>query len=309
MFEQLTIKDIDQEWAWSQLVGRMISVGKKHKYCSPLRSDNSPGVWFEYHNDILLIIDFGDKPNSHINCVTAWSRIKGIHWRKALREIYERQGVRVKREVKEKVKEKEECIIEVTPCWNKEHTAYWKKRFLKKPLNVEGVCAFTISKSGRTRTYLCADIVFAYTCNEKIKLYFPERTKSKRFLGNQTKNDLWFFDKGSNVLIVSKSHKDALVINDNCEFNVTHIQGENYGHPDRYVLDQWIEKHDVIILWMDADRAGKEGAERLKKLINSDKVFLIYTPSDIDCKDADDVLVKYGKKFLSELINTLVNSF
>ena len=95
MFEQITIQDIDQEWAWSQLVGRSISIGKRHKYCSPLRPDNKPGIWFEYHNSILLIIDFSDRSNSHINCVTAWSRLKGIHWKKALREIYEKQGVRV----------------------------------------------------------------------------------------------------------------------------------------------------------------------------------------------------------------------
>lgn len=305
MFEQITIDSIDQEWAWSQLVGRTISVGKRHKYCSPLRPDSKPGVWFEYHNSILLIVDFSDKGNSHINCITAWSRVKGIHWRKALYEIYEKQGVRIVKRVETKEVKKESNEIKITPCWDKEHKEYWKKRFLSKPENVFGVCAFTMVSEKSSRTYMCDSLCFAYLCNNKYKLYFPSGKKTKKFLGNQTRNDVWFIDKGSNVLIVSKSHKDALVISDNCEYNITHVQGENFGHPDKEITDMWIEKHDVVFIWMDCDRAGVDGAERLQKKIGSDKTRLIFTPEELECKDADDIVVKHGKQRLKEVLKNL----
>lgn len=306
MFQQITLQDIDQEWAWSQLVGRSISVGKRFKYCSPLRSDSKPGVWFEWSEDRLLIVDFADKSNSGITCVTAWSRIKGIHWKKALQEIYEKQGVRVIKRVEIKEVKKESKEIQITPCWDKEHKDYWKKRGLTKPENVFGVCAFTIISEKSTRTYMCDTLCFAYLCNTKYKLYFPFEKKTKKFLGNQTKNDLWLFNKDSKILIVSKSHKDALVIQDNCDYDVTHVQGENFGHPDKCVTNQWIEKYDKIFIWMDADRAGKEGANRLQKHIESEKVFLIFTPEELECKDADDIVVKHGRQKLKETIKKLI---
>lgn len=267
MFEQITIQDIDQEWAWSQLVGRSISVGKRHKYCSPLRPDSKPGVWFEYHNSALLIIDFSDKGNSHINCVTAWSRLKGIHWRKALREIYDKQGVRVVRQVKDKVKEVEK-IITISECWEQRHQEYWDKRG-GRPDFVKGVQAFTIHGE-RTTTILLDELCFSYVYVEgKCKLYFPERGKDKqRFISNLKPQDV-FLKYVDETLLISKAHKDYSELLRVWDHSLTHVQCENCWHE---MVDKW-KVFEVKYIYMDADRAGLKNGLELAKQINGKVLF------------------------------------
>lgn len=267
MFEQITIDSIDQEWAWSQLVGRSISVGKRHKYCSPLRPDSKPGVWFEYHNSILLIVDFSDKPNSHINCVTAWSRVKGIHWRKALYEIYEKQGVRVIKQVKDKVKEVEK-IITFTECWTKQHEKYWSVRG-GKPDFVKGVSSYTIH-GVNTRTWLVEELCFAYLYVEgKCKLYFPNRSKDEqRFISNLKPQDV-FLRYIDETLLISKAAKDYSELLRVWEHSLTHVQCENCWHD---MVDKW-KVFEEKYIYMDADRAGIKNGLELAKQIDGKVLF------------------------------------
>lgn len=261
MFEQITIQDIDQEWAWSQLVGRSISVGKRHKYCSPLRPDSKPGVWFEYHNSILLIIDFSDKGNSHINCVTAWSRLKGIHWRKALREIYDKQGVRVIRQIKDKVKEVEK-IITISECWEQRHQEYWDKRG-GRPDFVKGVQAYTIHGE-RTRTWLVDELCFAYKYSEgKYKIYFPLRSKDEqRFISNLKEDDV-YLNYVDEHLLIGKAAKDYSSLLKVWEHSLTHVQCENCW---QRMISIW-KPFQTKLIFFDNDKAGiKNGFELAKQL-------------------------------------------
>lgn len=299
MFEQITIKDIDQEWAWSQLVGRMISVGKRYKYCSPLRNDNKPGVWFEYHNEILLIVDFGDKPNSHINCVTAWSRIKGIHWRKALREIYEKQGVRVKREVKEKVK-KVEKIITFIETWSDKHQDYWNKRE-GVPDFVKGVGSYTIH-GDRTRTWIVDELCFSYVySSSKCKLYFPERKKDEqRFISNLKPEDV-FFNFVDETLLISKAAKDYWELLKVWEHSLTHVQCENCWHD---MVDKW-KVFESKWVFMDGDRAGIKNGYELSKEINA---YMIFIPT-VDSLNIASKMPEDFKELLPNNLRELLNQF
>ena len=295
MFEQITIQDIDQEWAWSQLVGRSISIGKKFKYCSPLRPDSKPGIWFEYHNSILLIVDFSDKSNSHINCVTAWSRIKGIHWRKALREIYDKQGVRVIRQVKDKVK-KVEKIITFRECWEQRHEDYWSKR--GRPDFVRGVSSFTIHGE-RTTTVLVDELCFAYVYVEgKCKLYFPERGKDKqRFISNLKPQDV-FLRYVDETLLISKAHKDYSELLRVWDHSLTHVQCENCWHE---MVDRW-KVFEVKNIYMDADRAGLKNSLELAKQIEG-KVLFIPTVDSLELASKmewEDYLTPNLKSLLDE---------
>lgn len=268
MFEQITIDSIDQEWAWSQLVGRSISIGKRHKYCSPLRPDNKPGIWFEYHNSILLIIDFSDRSNSHINCVTAWSRLKGIHWKKALREIYEKQGVRVIRQVKEKVKEVEK-IITISECWEQKHQDYWDKRG-GRPDFVKGVQAYTIHGE-RTRTWLVDELCFAYKYSEgKYKIYFPFRDRSEqRFISNLKEDDVYlnYIDEH---LLISKSSKDYSELLQVWSHSLTHVQCENCW---QRMVSIW-KPFESKLVYFDNDKAGLKNGLELAKQINGKVLFI-----------------------------------
>lgn len=291
MFEQITIKDIDQEWAWSQLVGKMVNAGKKYKYCSPLRNDNQPGVWFDWHDGILLIIDFGDKPNSHINCVTAWSRIKGIHWKKALREIYDKQGVRVIRQVKEKVKEKEK-VITITECWTWQHQMYCDIRGINPEGRMYGVSSYTIL-SERTRTYLVDELCFAYKyADGKYKLYFPNN-KELRFLSNLKNHEVWLRYVDS-ILLVSKSHKDFLELLNAWEHSLTHVQSEPGW---RELLQDWSTYKEVYVFY-DNDKVGLSEAYKIAKQLNCKIIF-------IPTVDALHLVSKMEKDFINYLPDNL----
>lgn len=297
MFEQITIQDIDQEWAWSQLVGRSISIGKKHKYCSPLRADSKPGVWFEYHNSILLIIDFSDKPNSHINCVTAWSRVKGIHWRKALYEIYDKQGVRVVKRVETKEVKKEKTIS-IRECWTKEHEKFWSNRTIDRTKTF-GVESYTIV-SERTRTVIVDELCFAFKyADGKYKLYFPNN-KEFRFLSNLKTNEVWvnYID---NILLISKGHKDYQQIQPLWEHSLTMVQSENSWQD---MIFEWSTYGDKYIFF-DNDKAGLKNAYELAKQIEGQIIF-------IPTVDALQIVSKLPEDFIHLLprnLNTLVGKY
>lgn len=269
MFEQITIQDIDQEWAWSQLVGRSINVGKKHKYCSPLRSDSKPGVWFEWSEDRLLIVDFADKSNSGITCVTAWSRVKGIHWKKALQEIYERQGVRtINRTVKKKIKSVEK-IITISETWSKKHQDYWDKRG-DKPDFVKGVQAYTIHGE-RTRTWIVDEIAFAYKYSEgKYKIYFPFRDKTEqRFISNLKEDDV-YLNYVDEHLLISKSAKDYSELLQIWKHSLTHVQCENCWSK---MVNIW-KPFESKLIYFDNDKAGLKNSFELAKQIDAKVLFI-----------------------------------
>lgn len=294
---QLTIENIDQEWVWSQLVGRMITVGKSHRYCSPLRGDNSPGVWFEYHNGILLIIDFADKANSHINCITAWSRIKGVHWRVALREIFEKQTVMVNRKVKEKVKEVEK-IITIREEWTKEHEKYWSKRGSYE--NLKGVSTYTIHGE-KTRTYIIDELCFAYKHVEgKYKLYFPNRGKhEQRFVSNLKSQDVWF-KYVNETLLISKCHKEFIELLPFWEHSLTHVQCENCWHD---MVDTW-KVFEKKLVSMDNDKTGiKNGLELAKKIDG-----LFFCIPTVDSLHTLNRLID-EEKYLTNNLKTILNEF
>jgi len=301
VFEPLTIQQIDQEWAWSQLVGRMISIGKRHKYCSPLRSDNKPGIWFEYHNSILLIIDFGDKPNSHINCVTAWSRIKGIHWRKALREIHDKQGVRVVKKIEDKVREKEK-VITIKECWTDEHENYCRLRGISPETRegrMYGVSSYTIL-SERTRTYILDELAFGYKyADGKYKIYFPTNP-DYRFISNLKNNQVWISFVDS-ILLISKSHKDFLELLNVWEHSLTHVQSEPAW---RDLLQDWSTFSEVLVFY-DNDICGLTESYKIAKELNCK---LIFIPSI----DALTLVSKMDKDFINYLpknLSSITNQF
>lgn len=300
MFQQITIQDIDQEWAWSQLVGRMISVGKKYRYCSPLRGDNSPGVWFEYHNGILLIVDFADRKNSHLNCVTAWSRIKGIHWKKSLREIYDKQGVRVIKKVKEKVKEVEK-VISITECWTQEHDEYCVVRGINPTGRVYGVSSYTIVGE-RTRTWLVNELCFAYKyADGKYKIYFPNRGKDEqRFISNLRGNEVWSKYVDS-TLLIGKAHKDFLELLNVWEHSLTHVQSENTWSD---LIMDWSVYKEIFIL-LDNDKTGLNNAYEIAKQIKG-KILFIPT---VDSLNLVSKLPEDFIKYLPSNLSSIVREF
>lgn len=64
-------------------------------------------------------------------------------------------------------------------------------------------------------------------------------------------------------------------------------------------IREWVRSFQEVVLCLDNDKAGEEATQKLIKIIGIDKVKL-WKP--LDCKDANEVLVKYGGEKLYQYI-------
>lgn len=54
----------------------------------------------------------------------------------------------------------------------------------------------------------------------------------------------------------------------------------------------WIRSFEEVVIWFDNDEPGIKAVEKALKIIGIDKAKIVNTPDD--CKDANDVLIKFG---------------
>jgi len=82
------------------------------------------------------------------------------------------------------------------------------------------------------------------------------------------------------------------------------VDGKIDAHEDGKFKFIWnakkkLELCDKIVIAMDSDKSGQAMAEEIARRVGKDKCFKIDYPED--CKDANEVLVKYGRKKLDEI--------
>ena len=118
----------------------------------------------------------------------------------------------------------------VTQPFQKRHHEYWNKASITEEDCMAYDCyAVKECAIGRKRYYIDNnECVFAYVTGERVKLYFPNRTKQERFRNNVPGNHMWWLDKYEKCdkLLIAKSCKDAITLGilGTC---VTSTQSEN----------------------------------------------------------------------------------
>jgi hypothetical protein len=255
-------------------MGMSVSVGKSHRYTSPVRPDSHPECYFQWYDDVLFLVDFGHG-KSHWTCLEAWMKIKGLNYGEAISDLYYTCGsgyIRPKHEKVEKVKD--ELVITVGECWEDKHEKYWNLRGLSKEERVLGVKTYTFDWGKSKKTWFVSDLCFAYQFGSKYKLYFPERERGKRFLGNLKMNEVWWERRGDELLVL-KAHKDFLVAKKHFDYSLTHLQSETMVSPDQ-LMDWSMYK---CKLWFDNDKAGMEMALKCAVSLFTTEVKIIQVPS------------------------------
>jgi len=63
---------------------------------------------------------------------------------------------------------------------------------------------------------------------------------------------------------------------------------------------EWFRSFQEIVVWMDNDKAGDEALARIVKILGVDKLKVVQAIPE--CKDANDVLVKFGSDRVNKLI-------
>jgi twinkle protein len=218
--------------------------------------------------------------------------------------------------------------------WNCHHCG-WSGSLNKRPKTIEEVL---IKPTKEIKTRLPQDIIdwFADRCisentleQEKIGfdnswIQFPfykdgevvnikSRTLAKGFKQEKNAEKCFYrFDhmQGMETIIITEGEMDALALVESGFNNVVSVPdgatAPNSKPTDRkfsYLIsaEEHLMNAETIILCTDSDDAGKHLRDELSRRIGREKCFRVTFP--LDCKDMNDVLIKYGQDRVSEIIS------
>ena len=309
----LLLDTIDQYQIWSLIIPN-VTIDKWIK--NPLRVDKNLGSCrLTWYNNKLLLVDWADKEQSHIDCITAYKKLyPNKKWVEIISDL-SRYNINSRsnhtvHSVHKNIQEKD-IIIPIKKEWDKKALEYWEKRYLTEHdlifFNVYNIDGYKIIKpDGNVKEVYVSDLGFSYECNNKYKLYFPTKN-TYRFIGNMGRNDIWHTHK-NNILLICKSHKDYML---SCKFlncSVTHVQGENWGHPQDHIIMNWEINYDQIFILLDKDEAGISGSKRLASKflkINPNILFI----DNINIKDTDEFILKHSPQIFINWFENKINSY
>ena len=312
------LKEISEEEIFKYIFGEIPELDKE--YCSPFRTDNSPGCSFTYYNGRLRFIDFASF-NRGIDCFEAIkiyfnlpSFFKTLEFiQKNIKSDTEIKKRKCDLEKKEQVR-KDTKILIATRDLNKEDKRYWDQYGItSKQLKKDGVFAVKQLKiigkkisniQVKTKTYAYTD----FKDNRK-KIYTPY-AKNFKFITNLRANDIGginHLEYNKDHLYITKAYKDYRILK-NEKLNVIWFQNEGM-FPDEETLTPILKKYKKVTIIFDNDRAGKEAAFKLKEYLDNYllplKVYSVTVPeTNLKIKDPSD-LYQRNKEGFNEFIENL----
>lgn len=306
------LSQIDQMQCWVHIVGY---VQLREPILSPLRKDSHKGSCYldEYKGRVVLV-DWANPQHSGSDVIKAYKLLNPTKsWKEVCTDL-----IRISKNSKPSPyvypglvkKSKTIRFIPFVKDWEDQELEYWDKRGViinqlqRECTLVNPVKGYELEKEDKMIAYNSFELGFAYQFGEKYKVYYPFRN-SYRFIGNVTSNDVWHLKKESDTLLICKSSKDMLVLENLTNFDLTHIQGETYGHPDEVMVFSWETFYKRIILFWDGDEAGLAGMNRFSKKFILVKPEIKHLNLEIS-KDADELRVKYGHEQSLNIINELL---
>ena len=154
------------------------------------------------------------------------------------------------------------------------------------------------------REFTSHELCFAYVVFDKVKLYQPLEKGSFKWRNTCPSWYIqgWKQRKKKRKLIITKSMKDVMTFHEllyNSEYDIISPHSENYNFPIKLV-DLINKEYSEVIVIYDFDRAGVNGANKLKKLhgwvpkfIDTRRVLINSKLKVID-KDISDFVFNHG---------------
>lgn len=312
----LNLSMLDQEQAWYSILLEPIFL--RRTYRNPTRPDNIPGCKFFVGSDgVLFLKDFST--DETYTCVSAYSKIHHVSYSQALKELYHNvcrttpiQSIKLT-----KIKTLSVGINIVEKEFSNEDIEYWGRLGLTindlivDQFSVKSLESYSFSyidKEGskpNTKRFYPSDLAFAY-CGQYtgFKLYFPQRNKmSGKFRNSLKDNEVFYKVRNANNLIITKSHKDFLILNkmikeSGLAWSVTHVQSESTIP----IRDEFNYDGNVVTL-LDNDKAGIIASEKFKE--SYPHAIIEYIPVD-KAKDLSDFITNYSYREAYKFINSLL---
>ena len=148
------------------------------------------------------------------------------------------------------------------------------------------------------------EMVFAYYAEDedRVKIYFPEREKDKKFKSNVNYHYLWNFEnlQDCDSLIIQKSNKD-MIVTSLVEPCVIATQSEAVKIFDAPTVDRINSVSKKPWVWYGSDW---DGVEKCKEITNANKWRYINTPSNLlpDINDVYGYVKRFGIKELENFM-------
>lgn len=143
---------------------------------------------------------------------------------------------------------------------------------------------------------------------EQWRLYFPKnQNNGYKFLGNVSMKTIQGYKqlpKTGKLLIITKSMKDCMAM---YSFGINAIapNSENLFISDK-MLEELKSRFNKIIVFYDNDLAGISNMNKIKKL--HPELEFLYIPRKYECKDFSDLVRKYGREKVKELIKEFIKN-
>jgi len=187
---------------------------------------------------------------------------------------------------------------------------YFVTREILKKYNVYPIQTFWINDLPSTLFYTKENPLYAYQVFDKFQIYCPYGDRKNKFRTNTGIYDLHGLEQlpnYGNLLIITKSKKDVLVLDRLGYCAVAPSIGENAPIPDN-IINNLKERFKRIVILYDNDKAGINGA---KKLATEHSLEYVYVPIEyytmFKIKDISDYIKNYRITKTRELLKNILS--
>lgn len=287
--------------------------------CNPLRADSNPSCYLREYNQVILMTDFAYPEYNRYTCIHAVAQLHNISLNEAAQLIINKyvfdNTISIYNPVSKQRKSKKVKKLvsntkgnfhfvpyvntEQQPTFTKQGAEYWIKRNITSSQLKQHHVYHVYCWYYNDKVTIPKSICFAYYEPDTgdTKLYQPLAEHSQRFpYSSMTKNHI---NKGNTNVktkycILTKSLKDLMVLENMFpDMNIYSIESESMI-PDDLSL---FSKYDKVLILYDNDKAGVYASNKMCELMKSNGINAVNVSINedvfIDCKDADDIIVKH----------------
>jgi hypothetical protein len=319
---------LDEDGAYLQYCGYSPALSKK--FLSPFQKENNPSFYFyratnprfDYY---YVCYSTGNKGDLITLCTQLFNDTYGEAVNRLIRDgfakgdyINSKSVTSIPRKLPNKNPnqyKKNTDIKVVTRDFSKIDIEYWNQygldtAFLEKH-NVKPCTEVWFNKDGNWRIWIKGDNipVYRYLFGDRYKIYNPTNYKN---VGNWLSNvhgeiiqGLQYLPKdGGELLIITKSYKDVLLLRKTFDIDSIAFQSEQII-PRSEIVNYFLDKYAYVYLLYDNDIPGKNASDRF--IAKYPTITNIMVPEESGSKDISDYYRDYGKDEFEKLIIKMLN--
>lgn len=315
--DKFVLQYVDQLACWSAVLGTPVSINQL--ITSPFRSDTKPTCYLREYNGIVFFTDWAFPSFNKYTVVHALAHLKGSTFSQATQMISDFVHYKVPISVNRTIivsdmvltltGERKHIYYETYTydgkiSYTELDKEYWAKRDVDFPelMHTQQPCYsiyryWVDGKAYHPKTYPCYALTFDDSQN--FKMYCPY-AKDRFPISTAVSSDIWKWQNGTDACVITKSYKDAFLVNKITGVDTYAFQSEGVIPKDLSFLSRYKTK----LIVYDNDRAGMQGSDSLKQHLSDARQ--MYYPEQLG-KDTDDLVVKGMSNIVHQMINTAIS--